>query len=292
MYQEIMKERKAQIESEFSKIKSQLPDGDFKDIFMYPIEAGGKRVRPIILLETVKMLGGNLEEAMYFALALEMIHTYSLVHDDLPCMDDDELRRGKPTTHVIYGEGNAVLVGDALLNYAPELMIKGVKTMREPLHGIEAMETIMNASGVHGMILGQVYDIENENKSLAIEAVRKINALKTSQLIEAAFVAGGHLAVCSAKDIETLRSIGRHLGISFQIQDDILDVTSDVEHLGKPIGSDKKNMKRTYVDILGIDACKSEVMQRTEEAKKLLGSLNGDSAFLEALFDYLASRIS
>ena len=261
----------------------------------YSIMAGGKRLRPMLMEETFKMFGGTSEVIKPFMAAIEMIHTYSLVHDDLPAMDNDEYRRGKKTTHAVYGEAMGILAGDALLNYAYETAVKAFEI--EPLNekNGRALSVLSRKSGVYGMVGGQVVDVENEKtnkKVVSREELDFIYALKTGALIEAAMMIGAILGGATEEELLLVQKSASKLGLAFQIQDDILDVTSTLEKLGKPIGSDEKNHKVTYVTFEGIDKSKKDVELFSEEACRCLASLRRDDEFLQQLFRYLINRES
>lgn len=251
----------------------------------YSLLNGGKRIRPIILLEVASILGGNREEGLALACSLEMIHTYSLIHDDLPAMDDDDIRRGKPSNHIAFGEDIGILAGDGLLNGAYEIMFSEVLSKDATPNKIQACLTLAHAAGSKGMILGQVADIKMKERSTA--GLDYINKYKTGALIEAAFVAGGYLS--GTDQIEQLRRIGQNLGKGFQIQDDVLDVIGDEETLGKPIGSDQKNDKATYVDFLGIEGATKAFETCYDICIEELKTIP-NSDFLIELVRYLLSR--
>lgn len=260
------------------------------DAMSYSLFAGGKRIRPIFMLEAYHICNGTSPSINSFLVAMEMIHTYSLIHDDLPAMDNDDLRRGLPTCHIKFGEDIAILAGDALLNRAFELIIKeGFKNNN--LHVLEAMVELSRASGANGMIGGQVADVINENKPIDIETLDYINLKKTSALIEASFVIGGILANASTEDREILRKIGRNIGLAFQIQDDLLDVISTEQELGKPIKSDEKNSKTTYVSLMGIEESTMIFHGQLDEASSLLKGFDKEkSAFLISFIQFLKRR--
>lgn len=259
----------------------------------YSILAGGKRLRPMLVKETYEAFGGSDNEvAEPFMAAIEMIHTYSLVHDDLPAMDNDDYRRGRKTTHVVYGEALGILAGDALLNYAFETAMRAFDVTDASMYPriARALQVLAHKAGIYGMIGGQVCDIESENSTEPIEAEKLlfIHEHKTAALIQAAMMIGAILAGAGENVVSRLEQSAYDLGIAFQIQDDILDVTSTFETLGKPIGSDEKNSKQTYVSIYGLEHAKTEVKRLSEEAIALLG-LEKDS-FLAALFESLIYR--
>lgn len=260
------------------------------DAMNYSVKAGGKRLRPLVLLETLKLFGGEEEEAYPFMAAIEMIHTYSLVHDDLPAMDNDKYRRGKLTTHAKFGENMAILAGDALLNYAYEIMSDAVMNSKYPKRAIRAMQTIARRAGIYGMVGGQTVDVENEGKEMSIDTINYIHNLKTAALIEGSMMAGAILAGAKAEEIDIVEKIAKSIGVAFQIQDDILDVTGDTNQLGKAVLSDEKNHKTTYVSLLGVNISKEHVKRYSRDAIELLESLNKDDAFLKFLFVKLIDR--
>ena len=276
---------------------------DFKDSFQntihesmkYSIFAGGKRIRPILALKTYELVSKNTyENALPFASAIEMIHTYSLVHDDLPPMDDDDFRRGKPTNHKVYGEPMAILAGDALLNLAYETMINSISKDSENIHeSIDAIKEIAKASGVSGMIGGQVVDIESDEKVISEEQLNFIHNKKTSALIEASIVSGGLLAGASEKEIQALSDYGKAIGLCFQIRDDILDEIGDNEKLGKSVGSDESNNKLTYLTLYGLDKSIEKTHDLYKEAVDALGIFEKeDVLFFEKFAEYLVYRES
>lgn len=258
----------------------------------YSVLAGGKRLRPMLVQEVFEAFGGTGDLAEPFMAAIEMIHTYSLVHDDLPAMDNDEYRRGRKTTHVVYGEAMGILAGDGLLNYAFETALSAFDRADSSMYPrvARALQVLSRKAGIYGMIGGQVCDIESENSTEPIsgEQLLFIHEHKTAALIQAAMMIGGILAGVDEKAVAGLEQSAYDLGLAFQIQDDILDVTSTFEELGKPIGSDLKNNKQTYVSIYGLDHAKAEVKRLSEEAISLLG-LDSDS-FLVKLFESLIYR--
>ena len=257
----------------------------------YSMRAGGKRLRPVFMAEMYELLGGTGEVIRPFMAAMEMIHTHSLIHDDLPALDNDEYRRGKKTTHVVFGESAAILAGDALLNYAYETafrafdLAKGEKELRRTAR---ALEILGEKTGIKGMLGGQGADVENDGKPLSKDMLDFIYENKTSALIEASLMIGAVLA--GTEDMVKIEKIGSCIGLAFQIQDDILDVTSSREELGKPVGSDAKNNKTTYVTLEGIEKAGEEVKRRTEMAIELLDDLPGEKEFLKELFLSLCTR--
>lgn len=267
------------------------PEQVVYEAMAYSLLAGGKRLRPMILLEVYRLFHSKTESIEGFLVAIEMIHTYSLIHDDLPAMDDDELRRGLATCHIKYGENIAILAGDGLLNLAYEVM--GETTLSNGLgsKGLKALLCLGNKAGVKGMVGGQVVDIINEDKAIDLETVEYIHLHKTSALIEAAFMMGGYLADVSDSAINALELIGRSVGMAFQIQDDILDVTSTVEQLGKPINSDEKNAKTTYITLKGIKQAREDVTDYLDKAESLLEHLDAvDTSFVTSLIEFIRNR--
>ena len=261
----------------------------------YSIMAGGKRLRPMLMEETFKMFGGTSEVIKPFMAAIEMIHTYSLVHDDLPAMDNDEYRRGKKTTHAVYGEAMGILAGDALLNYAYETAIKAFEIEPQNTNIGKALAVLSRKAGVYGMVGGQVVDVENEKNHKMVVSRGELDfiyALKTGALIESSMMIGAILGGATEDELILVQKSATKLGLAFQIQDDILDVTSTLEKLGKPIGSDEKNHKVTYVTFEGIDKSKKDVELFSEEACRCLASLRRDDEFLQQLFRYLINRES
>ena len=260
----------------------------------YSIMAGGKRLRPIMMEESYHLLGGRGKIVEPFMAALEMIHNYSLVHDDLPAMDNDEYRRGRKTTWKVYGDGMAILAGDGLLNYAYETAVTAFSMTedREELKRVaRALEVLTRKAGVYGMIGGQTADIEAESKEqITEELLLFIDENKTAALMQAAFMIGGILAGASEEAINKLERAAYDIGIAFQIQDDILDVTSTTEVLGKPVGSDEKNHKITYVSVKGLDQARNDVERYSKEAVRLLEELPCENEFLHELILNLISR--
>ncbi|MGN0489200.1 MAG: polyprenyl synthetase family protein [Ruminococcus sp.] len=257
----------------------------------YSLKAGGKRIRPTLVLEFSRVCGGTDEVAMPFACALEMIHTYSLIHDDLPCMDNDDMRRGKPSNHIVYGEDIALLAGDALQSLAFETMSKADTVSNSGAEiAVKCINILSNYCGAVGMVGGQVIDLEHENKETTIDVITQMHHKKTGGLIKAACEMG---CVCGNADNEKIlsaRKYGENIGLAFQIMDDILDVTSTGEKLGKPIGSDKENNKSTYVSLLGIDKCRELVEKYTSSAISALEVFENDTTALKEIAVKLSKR--
>lgn len=266
----------------------------------YSVKAGGKRLRPMIMQETYQMFGGKSDVVEPFMAAMEMIHTYSLVHDDLPAMDNDEYRRGKKTTHTVYGEAMGILTGDALLNYAFETATLAFDIEPENSHIGKALQILARKSGIYGMVGGQVVDVESEKKMnerlvsgepvVTREKLDFIYRLKTGALMESSMMIGAVLAGANANQVEQVENIAAKVGMAFQIQDDILDITGTQEELGKPIGSDEKNQKATMVTFLGMENAQREVERLSQEAVQALDDLGGENIFLKNLFLYLIHR--
>lgn len=264
-----------------------------KSAMDYSVQAGGKRIRPMIMLETYRLCGGTDEKCVYpFMAALEMIHTYSLVHDDLPAMDNDDYRRGKLTTHKKYGEDFGVLAGDALLNYAYELMFNSMLTIDNPdllKNCVKTAQVIAKKAGIYGMVGGQSLDVWLTDKPMNESELEFIFNLKTGALIEGAFMAGAILAGADNSAILDIERAGNMVGVAFQIQDDILDVTSTQEMLGKPVFSDEKNNKTTYVTLYGMDKAKEDVRTLSENGIDIIKKY-GDNDFLVSLVLKLINR--
>lgn len=259
----------------------------------YSVLAGGKRLRPMLMEETYKLFGGSGKIVEPFMAAMEMIHTYSLVHDDLPAMDNDEYRRGRKTTHVVYGEGMAILAGDGLLNFAFETAMKAFDI--EPANPAigRALQVLAKKAGIYGMIGGQTADIEAENmdqSKVSNDLLLFIHENKTAALIQGSMMIGAILAGASEEDVKALGKIAYNVGIAFQIQDDILDITSSLEVLGKMTGSDEKNNKVTYVTLNGMEKSKEDVEKLSKEALDLLSSFENKNEFLNQLIEELITR--
>ena len=256
----------------------------------YSVLVGGKRLRPMIMLESFKAFDGTGNVVEPFMAALEMIHSGSLVHDDLPCMDNDEYRRGNLTTWKKYGYDMAVLAGDKLFIYAFETAAKAFDGTNKDIQTAKALQILTRKPGIYGMIGGQTVDVEQENKAISFDTLMYIHNNKTAALIECAMMVGAVLAGADEASVKTIEAIARKTGLAFQIEDDILDVTSSLEVLGKPIHSDEKNEKTTYVTLYGIEGAQKEVERLSAEAIDSLRKLGGADTFLEALLVYLIHR--
>ena len=266
------------------------PQAEIYDAMRYSIFAGGKRLRPILMWETAKMFGCDWEDVKSFALAIEMIHTYSLIHDDLSAMDNDDLRRGMPTSHIKYGEDIAILAGDALLNKAMEVVTTNIYP--KPELQIRAIRTLFESSGTEGMIGGQVVDLKSEGKNILIDELKYIHSLKTGALIRSACKVGAILSGADEHEIRAIDEFALNLGIAFQIRDDVLDVTGNEHTLGKPIGSDSSMEKNTYITLCGLEKSTELVAKYSAKAKEALSVFGDKSDFLLALTDYLVNRNS
>lgn len=264
--------------------------GTMAQAMNYSMLAGGKRLRPMLIRETYRLFDGKEEVVKPFMAGMEMIHTHSLIHDDLPALDDDDYRRGRLTTHKVYGEAMGVLSGVALLNYAYETMFQAFALTKEQDRVIHALRVVSQKTGIHGMLGGQSVDVENDGKPLEKEMLDYIYRNKTSALIEASMMTGAILAGANEQEVSAVEKAAGNIGLAFQIQDDILDVTSDMETLGKPIGSDEKNHKTTYVTIRGLAQAQKDVEKISERALEGVASLSEKNVFLNELIRYLIHR--
>ena len=295
-------ELESRAETVNSVIKTYLPkeEGYQKTVMEamnYSFLAGGKRLRPLMMQEVYQIYGGEDTVIQTFMAAIEMIHTYSLVHDDLPEMDNDALRRGMPTTHVKFGQAEAVLAGDGLLNYSMEIILNEMVSIKDFVlreRMIKAMQVLYHKSGIYGMIGGQMKDLEMEQsgEDAKLDEIIFIDECKTAALIQASLMIGAILAGAPEEDIQVLEKIGYNLGVAFQIQDDILDITSTTEELGKPIGSDEKNKKMTYVSHRGLDGAEADQKKMSQEAVEMLSELSAtrSTEFLSELIGQLVQR--
>ena len=289
-------EQKKRIEQIEAILMRYLPKQEGKqkiimEAMEYSLMAGGKRLRPMLMWETYRMFSGTSEAIYPFMAAMEMIHTYSLVHDDLPAMDNDEYRRGRKTTHVVYGEDMGILVGDALLNYAFETAVSAFSIEGVDAGNIgEALQVLAKKAGIYGMIGGQVVDVKCTGQSISGDTLDFIYRLKTGALIEGSMMIGAILAGASKEEIKSVETIAQKVGLAFQIQDDILDVTGNEKILGKPIGSDEKNHKLTYVSLNGLEKSREDVKRLSGEAEEILSSFQEKNPFLISLIDSLITR--
>ena len=294
---EYQDEMKARIQHVNAVIRDYMPkEAGFQKTLLtamnYSIEAGGKRLRPIMLECTYQMFGGSVALAGPFMAAMEMIHTSSLIHDDLPALDDDSMRRGRKTTHRVYGEAMAILAGDALMNYAYETACRAFSMAKDDQvrRVAGALETLSAKSGIHGMLGGQSCDVECEGRELTEGQVEFINQHKTAALIEASLMIGAILAGADESEVAILGSVGSRTGLAFQILDDILDVTGSEAELGKPIGSDVRNRKTTFVSLFGISAAQARVERLSAQALDEFDHLSVKHDFLRWILEGLATR--
>jgi geranylgeranyl diphosphate synthase, type II len=261
-----------------------------KDAMQYSLEAGGKRIRPLLTFATIDAFNIDASIGLDIAVAIEMIHTYSLIHDDLPSMDDDDLRRGKPTNHKVFGEAMAILAGDALLTYSFQVIAETNSSNVTEVKKLEMIRELSKAAGAEGMVGGQVADIEAEGRSLQLKELEYVHIHKTGKLLVFSVLAGAILSDADEKTKEYLSRFAHHLGIAFQIQDDILDLEGDQDIIGKPIGSDENKNKSTYPALLTIEGSKKALQSHIEEAKRNLMLSKLDSKILEEITDLIASR--
>lgn len=291
-------ELKQRVDAANAAIEKILPQpnehpGSLTAALSYSVTVGGKRIRPVLMSECYRIFGGSSNEIEPFMAAMEFIHTASLIHDDLPALDNDDLRRGQPTVHAKYGEAVGVVAGDALLNFAYETLIDGVRGTGDTQNALRAADIIAKKGGYRGMLGGQAADVECEKTGIEGEAAELLHYIyenKTGALIEGSMMAGAALAGADDSSLKLLEEAGSKTGLAFQIYDDILDIVSTTEVLGKPVLSDIKNEKDTYVSIYGLDAAKEKVKTLTKEAVSIVDGLQGNTEFLKALISYLAMR--
>ncbi|SES82682.1 farnesyl-diphosphate synthase [Oceanobacillus limi] len=277
------------IEKEINKsVQSLRVPPKLKESMLYSLEAGGKRLRPILLMASYETYGKESAKVISSAIALELIHTYSLIHDDLPAMDDDSYRRGKLTNHKMFDEATAILAGDALLTYSFEIV------SNDPLlsdkEKVDIIKKLSECSGPNGMVGGQILDMEAENRNVSLEELEKIHELKTGELLKFAITSGALLGNASPKQLEALEEFSYYLGLIFQVQDDILDVIGDQEKIGKTVGSDESNQKSTYPKLLGLKGAQDRKMDYVNKAKHALKKADADVSMLSALTDYFSER--
>lgn len=286
-----MKDRKKLVEDAlFSYMKSVEAPEILLESMNYSLKAGGKRLRPLLVLATLKTFGKPEELGMPVACAVEMIHTYSLVHDDLPSMDDDDFRRGKPTNHKVFGEAMAILAGDALLTHSFEVMEDLLNLDVKPMKVVTLMKELAKAAGPRGMVGGQVADMEGEGAQLSLQDLEYIHRNKTGKLLGYSIVAGAILGDATEEQISKLEQFGDHLGLAFQIRDDILDIEGDASKIGKPVGSDTQNEKTTYPSLLTMNGAKEKLEYHINEAKHILADIPLESDLLVQLCDLIAKR--
>lgn len=270
--------------------KKDNPQNIIYEAMRYSIFAGGKRLRPVLMLASCEMCGGDINEVIPFACAMEMIHTYSLIHDDLPAMDNDDLRRGMATSHIKFGEATAILAGDALLNKAFEIVSEYNGT--NPKRAVKAINLLAVSSGTEGMIGGQIVDMESEGKEIDLDTLRYLHLNKTGAIIRSSCCIGVLMGGGSEEEINAVDEFAKNLGVAFQIQDDILDVIGNEAELGKPIGSDAEENKNTYVKLVGLEKSKEMAKEYSEKAKNSLALFGDKAQFLIELTDYLTDRKS
>lgn len=272
-----------------------LPEKDgYNDVLVdamaYSLLSGGKRLRPVLAMAACAAVGGQVEAAVHSACSIECIHAYSLIHDDLPGMDDDELRRGKPTNHIVYGVGMATLAGDGLQTQAFENISTYWLEQNQPEIGLRVLKELAVGSGNQGMVVGQAQDLLCEGKVIDEATMKYIHAHKTGALITASVRIGGIIGGASDAQMEALTRYGKHIGLAFQITDDILDVVGDTAVIGKPVGSDEKNNKATYPSMVGLDESKRLADEQCRLAKESLSELPGDCDVLSYIADYILNR--
>ena len=287
---ELWKKRQALVERALKEELDRTPvlDDTLRASMAYSLMAGGKRLRPVLLMAAADAVGADGTKFLPVACALEMIHTYSLIHDDLPAMDNDDLRRGKPTNHVVYGEGIAILAGDALLTLAFTVILRQKAVPAEAL--LRVVDEIGRAAGAEGMVGGQVLDLEAENRQISMEELRRVHTGKTGALFRAALRSGAILAGASEEQLSALTAYADHFGLAFQITDDILDVIGNAEEIGKPVGSDEKNHKSTYVTLTSLEMAQELARRTVAEAEAALSAFGQEAAFLRELVAYLVNR--
>lgn len=287
---ELWKKRQMLVERALREELTKTPilDDTLRASMEYSLMAGGKRLRPILLMAAADAVGADGTKFLPVACALEMIHTYSLIHDDLPAMDNDDLRRGKPTNHVVYGDGIAILAGDALLTLAFTVILRQKDVAAEAL--LRVADEISCAAGAEGMVGGQVLDLEAENRQITMEELRRVHMGKTGALFHAALRSGAILAGASEEQLAALTLYADHFGLAFQITDDILDVIGTAEDIGKPVGSDEKNHKSTYVSLTSLAEAQELARRTTAEAEAALRIFGDEASFLRDLVAYLVNR--
>ncbi|HSQ88447.1 farnesyl diphosphate synthase [Romboutsia sp.] len=291
-FKAVLKEKASYVEALLNKYmpKEEGYQKTIMEAMNYSLSAGGKRLRPILTLEACKIVGGNESDVIPFAVAIEMIHTYSLIHDDLPALDNDDLRRGRKTNHIVYGEDMAILAGDALLNYAFEVMLSNSLGKENPEKYLIAINEIAKSAGVYGMIGGQVVDVQSENQQISKDKLDYIHNNKTAAIIIGCMRAGAIIGNASKEHLDEITKYAKNIGLSFQIVDDILDIVGDESKLGKKVGSDIENNKSTYPSLLGLEKSKEIANQLIDEAKESIKKLSDDVEFLNGLADYIIAR--
>ncbi|WP_409301588.1 polyprenyl synthetase family protein [Peribacillus sp. SCS-155] len=285
------RQQKAILEEELIKfVKNLQAPAVLKNAMAYSLSAGGKRIRPLLLLAVLKCFGKEPGIGIPAAVAIEMIHTYSLIHDDLPSMDDDDLRRGKPTNHKIFGEANAILAGDALLTYSFQIIAQINDLRVSPEMKLEIIAELAKASGAEGMVGGQVADLEGEDKQLTLSELEYVHEHKTGKLLSASVLSGAILSGACERQKSRLNEFSYHLGLAFQIRDDILDIEGTEELIGKPVGSDTGNNKSTYPSLLTLEGAKLKLMEHIQGAHQQLDQLEINTGLLKEITDLIAVR--
>ncbi|MED1863528.1 polyprenyl synthetase family protein [Fictibacillus nanhaiensis] len=288
-FEQYLRDKKSLVEEQMVGYLGKLDAPEtLKKSMLYSISAGGKRIRPILALAVMESFEKNTAEIADIVCAIEFIHTYSLIHDDLPSMDNDDYRRGKLTNHKVFGEAQAILAGDALLTESFSLITNNSSLTSD--QKVQMIAVLSKAAGATGMVGGQVEDIEGENRDLTLTELESIHEKKTGKMLECSVIIGGIAAGASDEDLMHLTNYARHIGIAFQIQDDILDVTGNQEEIGKPVGSDEANLKTTYPKILGLDGAKKEMENHIHISLEHLNKINGNTGILASIADYIIKR--
>lgn len=294
-FEQKLKETAEVINTHLDKLlpsEDSYPQNIYKSI-RYSIFSGGKRLRPILMMTACEIVGGDINKVINFACAIEMIHTYSLIHDDLPAMDNDDYRRGRLTNHKVFGDATAILAGDGLLNYSVEVMLNTIiDNQDDSINYIKAMKEIISASGVYGMVSGQVVDIESEGKEINQETLEFMHRHKTGALITASVIAGAIIGGANQQQLSALGKFADNLGLAFQIKDDILDIEGDESKLGKKVGRDQKNDKSTFPKVYGLEKSKEMLKETTSNAINSLEIFKEENNFLIELSNYLVNRES
>lgn len=284
-------EYKLLLDSKLRKLVEKLEaPSSIKESMIYSLEAGGKRIRPLLLFATIDSFGIDPQKGLYAACAIEMIHTYSLIHDDLPSMDNDDLRRGKPTNHKVFGDAIAILAGDALLTYSFEILSRTPKEFASADTKLKLVIEMAKAAGTEGMVGGQVADMEGEGKSLTLEELEYIHIHKTGKLLRFSVLAGAILSGATQSQLQYLSGFAHHLGLAFQIQDDILDLVGNQEVIGKPVGSDTANHKSTYPQLLSLEGARASLQKQIMLSKEHLTKTCLNTNLLNEITDLIASR--
>lgn len=288
-FEQYLQDKKTLVEEKMVAHLEKLDAPDtLKKSMLYSISAGGKRIRPILALAVMESFEKNTAELVDVVCSIEFVHTYSLIHDDLPSMDNDDYRRGKLTNHKVFGEAQAILAGDALLTESFSLITNNSYLTSD--QKVQMIAVLSRAAGATGMVGGQVEDIEGENRDLSLTELESIHEKKTGKMLECSVIIGGIAASASDEDLIHLTNYARHIGIAFQIQDDILDVTGNQEEIGKPVGSDEANLKTTYPKILGLDGAKKEMENHIHISLEHLNKINGNTGILASIADYIIKR--